>query len=107
MKTLRLLLSFVLFAAVASAASAPVVTDTLVRIQCDPASTVATAFFQKTTVVEGQSFTTPLEPVNWEVGSQRPITYTYNGQSYTVPYAQVMAAVVAIANQERTNPTKP
>lgn len=105
MKTLRLLISFLIFAALAVAASAPIVTDALARIQCDPASGVATAFFQKTTVVDDQSFTAPFEPVSWAVDSKRPVTYTYGGQSYTVPYAQVMAAVVAIANQERVDPT--
>lgn len=91
----------------ALAATAPVVTDALKRIQCDPASTQATAFFEKTTTVEGQQFVQPWEPVSWSVGSTRTITYSYGGQSYTAPYAQVMAAVVAIANQERTDPTPP
>jgi hypothetical protein len=88
------------------AASTPVVTDTLTRIQCDPATaTTATAFFEKKTVIDGATFTQPWEPVTWSVASTRTVTYTYGGQSFTSPYAQVMAAVVAIANQERVDPT--
>lgn len=57
------------------AASAPIVTDSLVRIQTDPgASTTVTAFFQKTTVIDSDTF---------------------------------QGAIVAIANQERTDPTPP
>ncbi len=99
------LLLFVALSGLASAAVAPTVTDTLMRVQCDPASGAAQAFFQKTITVEGQSYAQPWETVQWATGSERTITYTYAGQQYTQPYAQVMAAVVAIANQERTNPT--
>lgn len=107
MKSIRLVLSFLLFAVVALAASAPVVTDALVRIQTNDGLGSATAFFEKTTVVEGQTFVQPWEAVSWSTTSTRTITYTFGGQSYTQSYAQVMAAVTAIANQERTNPTPP
>lgn len=105
MKKLRFLLAPL--ALLLLAASAPVVTDTLTRVQCDPASGVAKAFFEKKTVVENQTFVQPWEDVSWDVNSTRDITYTYEGKSYTAPYAQIMAAVVAIAHQERNEPTIP
>ena len=100
----KLLLAF-LFIVVAAFAAAPAITDALMRIQCDPASGSAQAFFQKTTIVDGQTFVSPWETVVWQVGSTRTITYSFNGQSYTQPYAQVLTAVEAIANQERTDPS--
>lgn len=99
------LLLFLALSALCSAAVAPVVTDTLMRIQCDPDSGKAQAFFQKTITMDTQEYAQPWEEVQWTTGSTRTVTYTYGGQSYTQPYAQVMAAVVAIANQERTSPS--
>jgi len=90
---------FALFLAVvglAAAASDPTVSESLVRIQCDPASGQVQAFFEKVVTVEGQSFRQPWTQVSWPTGSDK--TVTVDGKTYT--YAEVMAAVVAIANQE-------
>jgi hypothetical protein len=104
MKKLCLSLLLTAIVAVAVAAVGPIVTDTLMRIQCDPASGVATSFFEKKTTIDGQTFTQPWESVSWPIGSTKTVTYTYNGQSFTQPYAQVLAAVQAIAQQERNSP---
>lgn len=89
-------LLFLAVAGIAVAASAPVITEALVRIQCDPASGQAQAFFEKTVTVDGQAFRQPWTSVSWATGSDK--TVTVDGKTYT--YAEVMAAVVAIANQE-------
>lgn len=80
----------------AGAASAPTVSESLVRIQCDPAGGQVQAFFEKTVTIDGQSFRQPWTSVSWATGSDK--TVTVDGKTYT--YAEVMAAVVAIANQE-------
>lgn len=82
----------------AGAASAPTVSESLVRIQCDPAGGQVQAFFEKTVTIDGQSFRQPWTSVSWATGSDK--TVTVDGKTYT--YAEVMAAVVAIANQENT-----
>lgn len=93
-------LLFLAVAGIAVAASAPVITEALVRVQCDPASGQAQAFFEKTVTIDGQSFRQPWTSVSWATGSDK--TVTVDGKTYT--YAEVMAAVVAIANQENTPP---
>lgn len=87
----------------ALAASDPVVTTKLVRIQCDPASNTSTGFFEQKTVIDNQTYTAPWTSVNWAIDSTR--TVVVDGKTYT--YAEVSAAVFAIAEQERTNPTPP
>lgn len=99
MKLRSLILSIALVG-LAGAASAPTVTESLVRIQCDPAGGQVQAFFEKTVTIDGQSFRQPWTSVSWATGSDK--TVTVDGKTYT--YAEVMAAVVAIANQENTPP---
>ncbi len=93
---LRSLLLFLAALGLAGAADAPVVTEALVRIQCDLASGQVQAFFEKTVTVDGQAYRQPWTSVSWATGSEK--TVTVDGKAYT--YAEVMAAVVAIANQE-------
>lgn len=99
MKIRSLIISIALVGLV-GAASAPTVSESLVRIQCDPASGQVQAFFEKTVTIEGQSFRQPWTSVSWTTGSDK--TVTVDGKTYS--YAEVVAAVVAIANQENTPP---
>lgn len=95
---MKKIILFLALVGLAGAASAPTVTESLVRIQCDPASGQVQAFFEKTVTIDGQSFRQPWTSVSWATGSDK--TVTVDGKTYT--YAEVMAAVVAIANQENT-----
>jgi hypothetical protein len=76
----------------------PIITTTLQRIQTDPQgeSPVATAFFEKKTTIDGQVFVSPWTQVTWPLLSDK--TVTVGGKTYT--YAEVSAAVTAIAHQE-------
>lgn len=77
----------------------PIVTTSLARIQTDPNasdSPIATAFFQKTTVIDDQTFIAPWTAVTWELQSHK--TVTIGGVEY--PYYLVSQLVVAIADQE-------
>jgi hypothetical protein len=79
----------------------PIIT-TLYRIQTDPQgdNPVATAFFDQTVVVDGQSFDKGLTPVSWSILSTGQ-SVTVGGE--TLSYAQVSAFVTAIAYQEWAN----
>ena len=79
--------------------SEPTVTTTLQRIQTDPQgeSPVATAFFEKKTIIDGQTYVAPWTSVNWPLNSDK--TVAVNG--ITLTYAEVSAFVVAIATQEK------
>lgn len=88
-------------------ASAPTVTDTFVRIQCDPAAGTATAFFELATVIDGKTYAQPWEAVSWPIGSSTTIKYSFGGQGRSITYAEVLTAVQAIAQQERTAQAKP
>jgi hypothetical protein len=76
----------------------PIVTTTLQRIQTDPQgeSPIATAFFEKKTTIDGQVFVSPWTTVTWPLLSDK--TVTVGGKTYS--YAEVSAAVTAIAHQE-------
>jgi hypothetical protein len=76
----------------------PIITTTLQRIQTDPQgeSPVATAFFEKKTTIDGQVFVSPWTQVTWPLLSDK--TVTVGGKTYS--YAEVSAAVTAIAHQE-------
>jgi hypothetical protein len=76
----------------------PIITTTLQRIQTDPQgeSPVATAFFEKKTTIDGQVFVSPWTTVTWPLLSDK--TVTVGGKTYS--YAEVSAAVTAIAHQE-------
>lgn len=95
---IRSLIVSIALAGFAGAASAPTISESLVRIQCDPAGGQVQAFFEKTVTIDGQAFRQPWTSVSWATGSDK--TVTVDGKTYT--YAEVMAAVVAIANQENT-----
>jgi hypothetical protein len=99
MKT-RILLTLALAAVALVAAEAPVATETLKRIQCDLETNTVQAYFEKKITVDGQTFVQPWVGVGWTLGSDK--TVTVGDKTYT--YAEVMAAVVAIANQERNAP---
>jgi len=80
----------------------PIITTTLQRIQTDPQgeAPIATAFFEKKTTIDGQVFVAPWTPVSWPLKSDK--TVTVDGLTYT--YAEVSAAVTAIARQEYATP---
>lgn len=74
------------------------VTESLVRIQCDPASGTAQAFFDKKVTVGDSTFTSPAwTQVSWQIGSDK--TVTVGEKTYT--YAEVFLAVQAIAAAEK------
>lgn len=85
------------FARSAYAAAAASVSESLQRIQCDIPSGRAQAFFEKSTTVNGQTFKSPWTEVSWQTGAAKSVTV--NGTTYT--YAEVMAAIVAIAEKEK------
>lgn len=74
----------------------------LFRIQTDPnasASPVATAFFQTKTTVDGSEFISPqMQAVSWPL-NEAGKSVTVAGKTLT--YAEVSAAVVAIAYAEK------
>jgi hypothetical protein len=76
----------------------PIVTTTLQRIQTDPQgdNPIATAFFEKTTVIDEQKYVSPWTQVTWPLLSDKTVTVG----KLTLTYAQVSAAVTAIAYQE-------
>jgi len=85
--------------------SEPTVTTTLQRIQTDPQgeSPIATAYFEQRTVIGEQTFVAPWTQVTWPLNSDKTITVG----ELTYTYAEVSAAVAAIARQEYANSIKP
>ena len=76
----------------------PIITTTLQRVQTDPQgeAPIATAFFEKKTIIDGQTYVAPWTQVTWPLKSDK--TVTVGDLTYT--YAEVSAAVTAIAYQE-------
>ena len=76
----------------------PIITTTLQRIQTDPQgeAPIATAFFEKKTIIDGQTYVAPWTQVTWPLKSDKTVTVG----DLTLTYAQVSAAVTAIAYQE-------
>jgi hypothetical protein len=76
----------------------PIITTTLQRIQTDPQgeAPIATAFFEKKTIIDGQTYIAPWTQVTWPLLSDKTVTVG----ELTLTYAQVSAAVTAIAYQE-------
>jgi hypothetical protein len=76
----------------------PIITTTLQRIQTDPQgeAPIATAFFEKKTIIDGQTYVAPWTQVTWPLKSDKTVTVG----ELTLTYAQVSAAVTAIAYQE-------
>lgn len=82
------------------------ITTKLARIQTDPnASTdpVATAYFSKSTNVDGVVFEAPWTSVSWPLQSAK--TVTLNGVEY--PYYLASQLVTAIADQEYAEQNAP
>ena len=76
----------------------PIITTTLQRIQTDPQgeAPIATAYFEKKTIIDGQTYVAPWTQVTWPLLSDKTVTVG----DLTLTYAQVSAAVTAIAYQE-------
>jgi len=76
----------------------PIITTTLQRVQTDPQgeAPIATAFFEKKTIIDGQTYVAPWTQVTWPLLSDKTVTVG----ELTLTYAQVSAAVTAIAYQE-------
>jgi hypothetical protein len=76
----------------------PIITTTLQRIQTDPQgeAPIATAYFEKKTIIDGQTYVAPWTQVTWPLLSDKTVTVG----ELTLTYAQVSAAVTAIAYQE-------
>jgi hypothetical protein len=76
----------------------PIITTTLQRVQTDPQgeAPIATAFFEKKTIIDGQTYVAPWTQVTWPLLSDKTVTVG----DLTLTYAQVSAAVTAIAYQE-------
>jgi len=100
MKTRIIPAIITVLAFLALGAGEPVVSEALVRIQTDPATGRAQAFFEKTVTVDGIAYRQPWQEVSWELGAAKSVTV--GEKTYT--YAEVFAAVQAIAQQERDTP---
>jgi hypothetical protein len=76
----------------------PIITTTLQRVQTDPQgeAPIATAYFEKKTIIDGQTYVAPWTQVTWPLLSDKTVTVG----ELTLTYAQVSAAVTAIAYQE-------
>ena len=82
------------------------VTTSLQRIQTDPQgeNPVAVAFFSKATQIGNDTFVAPTwDKVSWSLTSSKKVSV--NGVEYS--YAEVSAAVTAIAYQELAEQTAP
>ncbi len=79
----------------------PIIITTLQRIQTDPQgeAPIATAFFEKKTIIDGQTYVAPWTQVTWPLRSDKTITIG----ELTLTYAEVSAFVVAIAEQEKAS----
>lgn len=102
MKTNQLLsiaLSFL--ALVPARAAEPGVTDTIKIIQTSPATGTVQAFWEKSTVVDGQTFAQPLVENSWKLTDTGTVSITLaDGTVAVTNRAAVFAAVVTIATQE-------
>jgi hypothetical protein len=80
----------------------PIITTTLQRIQTDPQgeAPIATAYFGKKTIIDGQTYVAPWTQVTWPLLSDKTVTVG----DLTLTYAQVSAFVTAIAYQENNSP---
>ena len=75
------------------------VNTSLARIQTDPSgdNPIATAFFSKTTTIDGQEFNAPWSSVSWPLQSAKLVTL--DGVEY--PYHLASRLVTAIAYAEK------
>ena len=81
----------------------PIITTTLQRVQTDPQgeAPIATAYFEKKTIIDGQTYVAPWTQVTWPLLSDKTVTVG----ELTLTYAQVSAFVTAIAHQEYNETT--
>jgi len=75
------------------------VNTSLARIQTDPTGSdpIATAYFSKTTTIDGQDFAAPWTSVSWPLQSKKLVTL--DGVEY--PYHLASRLVTAIAYAEK------
>ncbi len=99
----KLIIAIIAGLLLAASAFSQTVTEVLVRIQSDPPQKTATAFFEKTIVVDGTTFQQPWQSVTWKADSDK--TVKVNGKTYT--YSEINAAVAAIAVQEKEAQSEP
>jgi hypothetical protein len=76
----------------------PTVETSLARIQTDPATGVAQAFFEQKTTFNGLEFQAPWTNVTWSLEDPDKFVEV---DGIRLTYAQVSRAVVAIAYQEK------
>jgi hypothetical protein len=97
-------LALILALAVTATLFGQTVTESLVRIQCDPASGTAQAFFDKKVTVGDATYVSPgWTQVAWQIGSDKTVTVG----DKTLTYAEVFLAVQAIANAEKAAQAAP
>jgi hypothetical protein len=111
---MKKLLALLLLAASLSAASAPTVTTTFFRFQCDPTfdangtptSAIVHAFWKSTMTVGSQTFDAPLQSASWDAAaSSQSVTITTEaGNTITLTDRDVLAAVMAAANRVKAAP---
>ena len=101
---IKLLAFFALAVALCAAADAPpsiTVADNIVIIQTAPASGSVSAFWQKSTTVDGSTFTQPLVENAWKLADTGTVSITLaDGTKAVTTRANVFVAVVAIATEE-------
>ena len=88
---------------IAGAADAPTVTvaDNITIIQTAPASGFVSAFWQKSTTVDGATFTQPLVENQWKLADTGTVSIVLaDGTKAVTTRAAVFTAVVAIATEE-------
>jgi hypothetical protein len=109
-KLIALILLTLIAAPLALAQEAPVIetTSSLYRIQTDPADGIVEAFFDNAIIVAGVTYTQPKERVAWPIGSAETIAITLvDGTTATTTRAALMAAIVAIAQEEKAKGDSP
>ena len=97
MKTKFLLLAVALLGFASVAQTPPVATETLRRIQTDPAIGTVSAYFEKSVTVDGVTYAQPWQSVTWALAADK--TVTASGRTYS--YSEIFSAVLAVAKQER------
>ena len=105
MKTRLAILFLALSVLMVGQSAAPTVTESLMRIQTDPASGQVSAFFQKTIIMaDGTQFQQPWTQTSWALASATEVTITLaDGTVAQTTRANVFAAVQSIATQEHAS----
>ena len=77
----------------------PIITVALVRIQTDfnQEVPITTAVFEKTTIISGESFASPIVEHRYAAVSEKTVT----SGGLTLTYAQMNSFVTAMANGEK------